>query len=191
MDLKDGVAIVTGSGSGIGRALALAFGAAGARVVCVARRLERIEETASLIKAAGGEALALCADVTDPGQLDAMVSRTLDAYGRIDVLFNNAGRFNVLGALWEVDPDDWWRDVEVNLRGVMLLLPGRAAPHDQPRFGHPHQHVRRKPHSRRHGVQLLQVGGAAADGAAGRGVEARGLACFGLFHGTRASCSPR
>jgi len=120
MDLKDKVVIVTGAGSGVGRALALAFGANGARVVCAARRLDRIEETAKAIEAAGGTARAVKTDITDIDQVESMVSQTLDAFGQIDVLFNNAGSFAALGAVWEVDPDLWWNDVTVNLRGTML-----------------------------------------------------------------------
>lgn len=120
MELTDKVVIVTGAGSGIGRALALEFGGNGARVVCAARRQDRIEDTARTIKAAGGAALAVQTDVTDIGHVERMVSRSLDAFGRIDVLFNNAGSFSAISAVWESDPELWWRDVTVNLRGTML-----------------------------------------------------------------------
>jgi NAD(P)-dependent dehydrogenase (short-subunit alcohol dehydrogenase family) len=131
MDMNEAVVIVTGAGSGVGRALALEFGRNGARVVCTARRLERIQETAAAIQAQGGTALAVGADVTDLDDVDHLFSQTLETFGRIDVLFNNAGSFNTLGAVWEVDPDDWWTDVTVNLRGTMLccraVLPGMLA----------------------------------------------------------------
>ncbi len=120
MDLRDKTVIVTGAGSGVGRALALEFGLRGARVICAARRASRIRETAAAIEAAGGAALAVETDVTDTRQVERMVSRSIDAFGRIDVLFNNAGSFAALGAVWELDPDLWWRDVTVNLRGTML-----------------------------------------------------------------------
>ena len=120
MELRDKVVIVTGAGSGVGRALALQFGAGGARVVCVARRIGRIEKTAAAVAAEGGEALAVQADVTDIVQVEHMVSQSLDAFGQIDVLFNNAGSFGAIGAVWEVDPELWWHDVTVNLRGTML-----------------------------------------------------------------------
>jgi len=120
MDVEDEVVIVTGSGSGVGRALALEFGRNGARVVCAARRAERIKETAGAIESEGGAALAVPTDITDIGHVERMVSQTLDTFGQIDVIFNNAGRFNSLGAVWEVDPDEWWNDVTVNIRGTML-----------------------------------------------------------------------
>jgi len=128
MDLKDKVVIVTGSGSGVGRALALEFGRNGARVVCAARRAERIQGTAAAIESEGGTGLAIPTDITNIGQVEQMVSETLDAFGQVDVIFNNAGSFSALGAVWEVDPDVWWNDVTVNIRGTMLCC--RAAlPH--------------------------------------------------------------
>ncbi len=119
-DLKDKVVIVTGAGSGVGRALALKFGASGARVICAARRADRIQGTAATIEANGGTALAVQVDVADIVQVEHMVSQSLDAFGQIDVLFNNAGSFGAIGAVWEVDPELWWHDVTVNLRGTML-----------------------------------------------------------------------
>ena len=120
MDLKGKVVIVTGAGSGVGRALALEFGRNGACVVVAARRQERIRETSAAIEAEGGKALAIQTDVTDSAQVEHMVSHTLTTFDRIDILFNNAGSFAALGAVWEVDPDVWWNDVTVNLRGTML-----------------------------------------------------------------------
>ena len=120
MELRDKTVIVTGAGRGVGRALAIAFGAEGARVVCAARREAEIAETARLVDAAGGTGLAITCDVTDREQTEALAARTLAAYGQIHVLFNNAGSFSGLGGVWEVDPEVWWRDVEVNLRGSML-----------------------------------------------------------------------
>ena len=120
MDLKDRVAIVTGSGRGIGRALAREFASHGARVVCCARTEADITEAASLIREAGGQALAVATDVSDRRQVDRLVKRTIDEFGRIDVLFNNAARIPVIGGLWEVDPDLWWEELAVDLRGPML-----------------------------------------------------------------------
>ncbi len=112
--------IVTGGGSGIGRAIALEFARNGARVVVTGRRLERLDETVRIIQSDGGSALAITADVTDPASVKALIEKTAAAQGGVDILFNNAGRFGTLGASWEVDPESWWRDVTVNLRGPML-----------------------------------------------------------------------
>ena len=120
MELKEKVVIVTGAGSGVGRALALEFGRNGACVVAAGRRQDRIQATVTAIEAEGGTALAIQTDVTDITQVDRMVSQSLESFGQIDVLFNNAGSFAAIGAVWEVDPDLWWNDVTVNLRGTML-----------------------------------------------------------------------
>jgi NAD(P)-dependent dehydrogenase (short-subunit alcohol dehydrogenase family) len=120
MELKDKVAIVTGAGRGIGRALALEFARHGARVVCCARTEKDIEETAALIRKDHGQCLPLRVDVTDKQQIAHMAEETVKQFGRINVLFNNAARIPVISGLWDVDPDAWWDEVTVNLRGPML-----------------------------------------------------------------------
>ena len=122
MDLKHRTAIVTGSGGGIGRALALEFARKGARVVCCARRKERLDETVELIERDGGEALAVATDVTDRGDVQRMVETALERFGSIDVLFNNAGSFQSIAGVHEIDPDLWWHDVTVNLLGCLLTV---------------------------------------------------------------------
>src|SRR5689334_3910027 len=91
--LTDRVALVTGAGRGIGAGVALAFAEVGADVVCAARTPEQIEATAAGVRAFGRRALAVPCDVTDRAQLDALVARALDTFGRIDVLVNNAGGY--------------------------------------------------------------------------------------------------
>ncbi len=120
MDLKGKTTIVTGAGSGIGRELARTFAREDAHVVCCGRTLSKLEETVALITAEGGSALAIAVDVTDWTQVQAMVQRTLEHYGAIDLLFNNAGSFQCVGPVWEADPEVWWRDVSINLQGTML-----------------------------------------------------------------------
>lgn len=122
MDIKNKTAIVTGSGSGIGRALAIEFAKQQANVVCTARREDKINETVQIIRQAGGNAVAVKADVTVAEDVQKVVSAALETYGQIDVLFNNAGSFNALGAIWEVDPAEWWHDVTVNMLGPMLFM---------------------------------------------------------------------
>jgi NAD(P)-dependent dehydrogenase (short-subunit alcohol dehydrogenase family) len=120
MNLNGRTAIVTGAGSGVGRELARTFAREGANVVCCGRRGDRLDETAALIEAQGGVALALPTDVTDWEQVQRMVQATLERFGRIDLLFNNAGSFAFVGPVWEADPETWWHDVTVNLLGTML-----------------------------------------------------------------------
>ena len=120
MDLKDKVTIITGAGRGIGRALAIEFARNGSSVVCCARSEEDIQETASIIIKENGQCLPIQTDVTDRHQVNKMVEQTIKHFGHIDILFNNAARIPVINGLWEVDPDLWWDEVTVNLRGPML-----------------------------------------------------------------------
>jgi NAD(P)-dependent dehydrogenase (short-subunit alcohol dehydrogenase family) len=122
MELAGRTAVVTGSSSGIGRALAVEFGRQGANVVCCARRQEKLEETADMVRQQGSEALVVPTDVTVRDDVQDMVQAALERFGAIDVLFNNAGRFASIAGVWEADPDDWWEDVRVNLFGSMLCM---------------------------------------------------------------------
>ncbi len=117
----DGIsAIVTGSSVGIGRAIAIELAGRGAQVVCTARSEARLRETVDTIKSEGGVALSVPTDVTDRNQVERMVEQTLNAFGKIDVLVNNAAVFHGIGGLWEVDPDSWWADVKTKLFGGFL-----------------------------------------------------------------------
>jgi 3-oxoacyl-[acyl-carrier protein] reductase len=120
--LQNQVAFVSGAGSGIGRALALELARHGARVACCGRRRERLEETQRLIENEGGAALAVAADILERGQVQSAVAATREQLGEIDILFNNAGSFQSIAGVHEADPDVWWHDVEVNLKGAFLLI---------------------------------------------------------------------
>ncbi len=115
------VALVTGGNSGIGRATAVAFAAAGAAVVIAARRVEEGEATVAEIRAAGGQALFVRTDVAVGAEVEALVARTVAEYGRLDCAFNNAG-ISGGGLLHEVTEADWDRMIAVNLKGVWLCL---------------------------------------------------------------------
>ncbi len=122
MKLENKTVIVTGSGSGIGRALALEFAKNKAKVVCCGRRKERLDETVSLIEQVGGTGLAISTDITQKQQVRNLVKQTLERFGSIDVLFNNAGSFQSIAGVYEADPDIWWTDVTVNLYGNFLMI---------------------------------------------------------------------
>jgi len=120
MMLNDCVAIVTGSGRGIGRAIALELAGAGAKVVVnYAGRADKAEETVQLIRAAGGESLAVQADVSQTAEVDRLMKTTLDHFGKIDILVNNAGitRDSLLLRMKEAD---WDAVLATNLKGVFL-----------------------------------------------------------------------
>jgi NAD(P)-dependent dehydrogenase (short-subunit alcohol dehydrogenase family) len=120
-DLAGRVALVTGGGRGIGRAIALGLAAAGASVAVIARSRAEIEETAAAIKARGGRAIGRTADVTDESAVYAAAADAESYLGPIDILVNNAGASGPNAPLWETDPEEWWQTVETNLRGPMLF----------------------------------------------------------------------
>jgi 3-oxoacyl-[acyl-carrier protein] reductase len=114
------VVIVTGSSSGIGKAIALRFGEEGARVVVTARRLSLCEQTVEQIGAKGGEAWAIQTDVADEQQVERLITETVKRYGRVDVLVNNAGIVAGGRRLAETSTKDFDEVMSVNLRGTFF-----------------------------------------------------------------------
>ena len=127
-DLNAQVAVVTGGGRGIGRAMAQHLAAAGAAVAILSRTQEQLDQTVSLIEAAGGRVSAWAVDVTDEQAINQTITAVEQSLGPITLLVNNAGSSQSSGPIWEGDPADWWRDLEINLRGPYLcsraVLPG-------------------------------------------------------------------
>jgi NAD(P)-dependent dehydrogenase (short-subunit alcohol dehydrogenase family) len=130
-------AIVTGAGSGIGRASALALLADGYKVVLAGRRPEPLRQTARLAGRRRSNALVVPTDVTDPAAVEALFARTLAAFGRVDVLFNNAGTGAPAIPIDELSPEAWRKVVDVNLTGVFLCAREafRAMKRQRPRGG--------------------------------------------------------
>lgn len=118
--LDGSVALVTGGGRGLGRVLAMALADAGAAVGLIARSSDQLAESVQLIEAAGGTAAAVSADLSDPDAAAPAVDKLRAELGAVDLLVNNAGIGGPAGPAWEVQEQEWWRTVEVNLRGVTL-----------------------------------------------------------------------
>ncbi len=125
------VAVVTGASSGLGREIAIALGTAGARVAVMARSADQLEETAALVEKEGGCAVAEVVDVADRSAVERAFGRVEERLGPVDLLVNNAGVAGPLGPFWELDEDEWWAAMEVNLRGAVrclaAVLPGMVA----------------------------------------------------------------
>ncbi len=119
MQLEGQVAIVTGAGTGIGRATAATLARQGAAVVAVARTAANLESIAAEIRAAGGQALAVPTDVAEERRVARLVERTLAEYGQIDILVNNAGT-NVRAPIHQIKTEDWRTILDSNATGTFL-----------------------------------------------------------------------
>ncbi len=121
-DLEGKVGLVTGGTSGIGRETAILFAKAGAKVVVVGRRELEGKETIELVRAAGGEGLFVQGDVSKASEVEALVQKTVETFGRLDVAFNNAGVEGVWAPIIRQSEEDWDRTIAINLKGVWLCL---------------------------------------------------------------------
>ena len=120
-DLTGQVAIITGGGRGIGRAFAQALAEAGAKIVVTARTKHELEHTVELILSSGGQAIAISGDISDPSTVDKVAKTTEEKLGAADILINNAGITGPITPEWDADPSDWWRTMEINMRGTYLM----------------------------------------------------------------------
>ena len=119
--LKDKVTLITGASQGLGRALALAFAREGARVVVNARSEDSVRPVAGEVEDVGGEVLAVAADVSKGADVERMVGESVDRFGEIDVLVNNAGLLGPRVAIEDYPEDEWRRIVDANLTGPFLV----------------------------------------------------------------------
>lgn len=120
--LEGRAALVTGGSSGIGRATALAFAREGAKVAIGSRRVEEGAETVRMIREAGGEAIHVKTDVTKATEVEALVSKAVAAYDRLDCAFNNAGTTGAMALTAECSEENWDRVIGLNLKGVWLCM---------------------------------------------------------------------
>jgi NAD(P)-dependent dehydrogenase (short-subunit alcohol dehydrogenase family) len=121
-ELQGKVALITGGTSGIGRDAAVLFAKAGAKVVIAGRREVEGKETVEMVRAAGGDGVFVKADVSKAAEVDALVQRTVEKFGRLDVAFNNAGIEGTWVPVIEQSEEDWDRTIDINLKGVWLCL---------------------------------------------------------------------
>lgn len=121
-ELESKVGLITGGTSGIGRETAVLFAKSGAKVVVAGRREPEGQQTVELIRAAGGEGLFVKADVSRASEVDALVKKTVERFGRLDIAFNNAGTEGVWVPIARQSEEDFDRTISINLKGVWLCL---------------------------------------------------------------------
>ena len=122
MQLDGKVALVTGAGSGIGKAAALLLAREGAKVGALSRTEDELKETVAQIKRDGGEAIVLAADISSADEMQRAIQQLVDAWGRIDIVFANAGINGVWAPLEQLTPDDWNRTMSINLNGTFFTV---------------------------------------------------------------------
>ncbi|MDP3064712.1 MAG: SDR family oxidoreductase, partial [Chloroflexota bacterium] len=120
MELSSAVVVVTGAGRGVGKAIAHAYAARGARVALASRTESQLEAVASEIRKAGGAAIAVPTDVTDPAAVERLFARTEAELGPVSILVNNAGSFQAIGPVSDVPADKWLGDIKTDLYGPFL-----------------------------------------------------------------------
>ncbi len=124
LTLTGKVAIVTGGGTGLGRAMSLALARAGASIVVAGRRLPPLQETAKAIQQLGSRSLVVATDITAPEQVSRLMQTALEAFGQVDILINNAGivRGQELKPVWEITDTEWRLGIETNLSGAFYCV---------------------------------------------------------------------
>jgi NADP-dependent 3-hydroxy acid dehydrogenase YdfG len=128
-NIADKVVVITGASSGIGKSTAKLLAEQGARVVLGARRLDRIDAVVQEITAAGGKAIGFATDVTKRAEVEVLIRRAVDTFGRVDVLVNNAGIMPI-APIEALKVDEWDRQIDVNIKGLLYGV-AAALPHMQ------------------------------------------------------------
>jgi NAD(P)-dependent dehydrogenase (short-subunit alcohol dehydrogenase family) len=121
-DLEGKVALITGAGSGIGKATALLFARHGAQVAALGRNGEELQETVNIITREGGKAIPVTADISDANQMEAAVGEVNRQWGRLDIVFANAGINGVWAPIEDLSPEEWDSTISINLRGTFLTV---------------------------------------------------------------------
>ena len=122
MQLAEKVALITGAGSGIAKAAALLFAKEGAKVAALGRTEEELKKTVAQIQAVGGEAIPVTADISQPEQMQQAVQQIVNQWGRLDIVFANAGINGVWASLEELQPEEWDKTLNINLKGTFLTV---------------------------------------------------------------------
>src|ERR1041385_3854444 len=122
MQLADKVALVTGAGSGIGKAAALLLAKQGAKVAALSRDEAELQKVMEEIAKQGGEGLVVAADVSQPAEMEGAIRRVVDRWGRLDIVFANAGINGVWAPLEELEPAEWDKTLNINLKGTFLTI---------------------------------------------------------------------
>lgn len=128
MQLENKVALITGAGSGIAKAASLLFAKEGAKVAALGRTKDELTQTVKEIESNGGKAIPLVADISHEDEMQQVISHLINEWGRLDVVFANAGINGVWAPLEELTPEDWDRTININLRGTFLTVK-YAVPH--------------------------------------------------------------
>lgn len=134
MQLKGKVALITGAGSGIGKAAALLLAAEGAKVAALGRTAKSLKETVAEIEKNGGEAIVITADISKAKDMERAVEKIVETWDRLDIVFANAGINGVWAPLEDLKPEEWDTTIETNLRGTFLTVK-YAVPHLKKRGG--------------------------------------------------------
>ena len=128
MQLAQRVALITGAGSGIGKAAALLLAKEGAKIGALGRTQDELKDTVAQIQGVGGEAIPLDADISQPNEMQQAVQQLVERWGRLDIVFANAGINGVWAPLEELEPEEWDKTINVNLKGTFLTVK-YAVPH--------------------------------------------------------------